>query len=74
MGKCPECDARFPIDEEELEEGDFIDCPECAVSLEVIDLDPLRFEAVPDDDYDSDEGIYDEDDLGGIDEDSEDWD
>jgi len=53
MARCPDCEAKFPMDEDGLEEGDAISCPECAAELEVTHIDPLRLELA---DLDFDEG------------------
>ena len=54
MARCSECGATFDLEEEDLEEGEFIDCPECGVELEVTAVDPLRLELV-DEEFDKDE-------------------
>ena len=46
MPTCPECDATIDIEEEELEEGQTIDCPECGAELEVVSTEPLEFDVV----------------------------
>ena len=43
--ECPECGAT--IDEEPTLTGEILDCPDCAVELEVVSLDPLRIEVAP---------------------------
>jgi alpha-aminoadipate carrier protein LysW len=49
MARCPECDAAFDLEEEDLEEGEFVDCPECGVELEVAGMHPLRLDLVHED-------------------------
>ncbi len=78
MATCPECDADLPIDEEELEEGDPVQCDECGESFVVTGTDPLELELSDEDDEDEDEDEEDEDegdlddDEDGLDEDDED--
>jgi alpha-aminoadipate carrier protein LysW len=61
MVNCPACDAVIDVDEEELDEGDVLECTECAAALTVLSTDPLEFEAEEeeeeedDDDLDEDE-------------------
>ena len=64
MARCPECDAHFDLEEEDLEEGEFIDCPECAAELEVTSLAPLRFELAQEgygEEEDYEDGNFDDD-------------
>ena len=42
MPTCPECDAMIDIDNDELEEGQTIECPECGSELEVVGTDPVE--------------------------------
>ena len=44
MVKCPDCDSRLDLDEEELDEGDIVTCEECGAELRVMSLDPLELE------------------------------
>jgi len=46
MARCPECDATFGLKEEDLEEGESIDCPECGVVMEVAGIHPLHLDLV----------------------------
>jgi len=45
MVKCPDCDIRLDLDEEELDEGDIVTCEECGAELRVMSLDPLELES-----------------------------
>ena len=45
MVKCPDCDSRLDLDEEELDEGDIVTCEECGAELRVMSLDPLELES-----------------------------
>jgi alpha-aminoadipate carrier protein LysW len=61
MATCPECDADLPVGEDELEEGDPVECDECGSSFVVTGTDPLELEL--DDDEDDEDDDEDEDDL-----------
>jgi lysine biosynthesis protein LysW len=63
MATCPECDADLPIDEDELEEGDPVECDECGESFIVTGTDPLELELASDEDEEEDEEDEEEDDL-----------
>ena len=43
MARCPECEATFEV-EDDVEEGQTMDCPECGVELEVVNTNPIEFE------------------------------
>jgi alpha-aminoadipate carrier protein LysW len=45
MVKCPECDSRIDLDEDELDEGEIVTCEECGSELRVMGLDPLELES-----------------------------
>lgn len=49
MAQCPECEAAIDLEDDAVEEGQIVDCPECGVELEVIGTDPLELNAVTDD-------------------------
>lgn len=34
--KCPDCKQKFEIDENEYDEGDFLNCPECNLEMTVV--------------------------------------
>lgn len=80
MATCPECDADLPIDEDDLEEGDPVECDECGTSFVVTGTEPLELELADDDDEDDDEeeeedDLDDEDGLEDEDDEEEgDWD
>jgi len=69
VAKCPECDAEIDLDEEEVEEGELLSCPECEKGLEVVQTHPLRLDAISDDDDEADD---DEEDLKSDDDDDDD--
>ena len=46
MAHCPECDAIIDMEDDEIEEGDKVDCTECGAELEVVGTNPLELKAV----------------------------
>ena len=61
MATCPECDFEIDVDEYDVDRGDTLECDNCGVTLEVVGLGPIEFEAVTDDDEDEDDLDEDED-------------
>ena len=55
MAKCPECGAVLDIDVDEIEEGEILSCPDCAVDLEVVSLHPLELNVLADEEDDEEE-------------------
>lgn len=45
MAHCPECGADIDV-EDEIEEGQTLDCPECEASLEVVATNPLELNVI----------------------------
>lgn len=67
MPTCPECEAMIDIDEDQLEEGQTIECPECGSELEVVGTDPVELDTLSrgegdDEEDDEDVAIEDEED------------
>jgi alpha-aminoadipate/glutamate carrier protein LysW len=56
---CPECDSPVFLEEDEVEQGETLQCEECGVDLEVVSTDPLELSAV-------DEAGYDDEDLSSL--------
>ena len=50
MAHCPECSANIDLDEDEVEEGEIMSCPECEAELEVVSKSPLQLNALADED------------------------
>ncbi len=46
MPHCPECDALVDVEQDEVEEGQLLSCPECGVDLEIVSTNPLEVELV----------------------------
>ncbi|MGA8184447.1 MAG: hypothetical protein WB819_12485 [Terriglobia bacterium] len=62
MPACPECDAMIDIEEDLVEEGQSIECPECGAELEVVSTDPVELDMLSrgEDDEDEDADIDDD--------------
>jgi alpha-aminoadipate/glutamate carrier protein LysW len=52
---CPECESNIDIDEEEVDEGEIVSCPECGTDFEVVTTSPLELKAVEEKPYGDDE-------------------
>jgi alpha-aminoadipate carrier protein LysW len=65
MPTCPECDAMIDIDEDLLEEGQTIECPECGTELEVVSTEPVELDILgrDEDEEEEDVDIDDEEDV-----------
>jgi alpha-aminoadipate/glutamate carrier protein LysW len=61
MALCPECDTDLDIDEEELDEGEIVSCPECGSDFEVVTVNPLELNPVGELDEDEEDEDLDED-------------
>jgi alpha-aminoadipate/glutamate carrier protein LysW len=46
MVLCPECETKLDVEEEEVDEGEVISCPECGTDFEVVTATPLELKAV----------------------------
>ena len=55
MVRCPECAVEIDLDEDEVEEGEILNCPECEAELEVVQIHPVRLNVISEDDEDEDE-------------------
>jgi alpha-aminoadipate/glutamate carrier protein LysW len=56
MPHCPECEALVDVDEEDVEEGEVVSCPECGVDLEVVNTNPLELDLLEDEELEDEEG------------------
>ncbi len=43
MAVCPECEAAIDV-EDDVEEGQTVDCPECGAQLEVVNTNPIELD------------------------------
>ncbi|MGH9778472.1 MAG: hypothetical protein ACRD5I_08675 [Candidatus Acidiferrales bacterium] len=55
MAKCPECGAVIDIEEDEVEQGEIISCPDCAVELEIVNTHPLELDVLEDEEENEEE-------------------
>ena len=62
MPICPQCDTDRDLDEEELEEGEIVACPECGTDFEVVTKSPLELNPVDELDEDDEDDLDDEED------------
>ena len=46
MVLCPECENNLDVEEDDVDEGELISCPECGTDFEVITTSPLELRAV----------------------------
>jgi DNA-directed RNA polymerase subunit M/transcription elongation factor TFIIS len=62
--KCPECAAVLDVDEDEVEEGEIMNCPECEVELEVVQVNPVHLNVISDETEAEEEKEEAEEDFG----------
>lgn len=62
MVRCPDCAAAIDLDEDEVEEGEIMSCPECESELEVVSTHPVQLNSLSEDDDEDEEEEADEDD------------
>jgi alpha-aminoadipate carrier protein LysW len=75
MVRCPDCSATIDLDEDEVEEGEIMSCPECEAELEVVSKSPVQLNSLSDEDEEEDEEEeLEEEDLGDDDEGDDDLD
>lgn len=58
MPTCPECDAAIDIEEEEIEEGQRVECPECGAELEVVSTNPVELDLANDEEGEDEEETW----------------
>jgi len=64
MVLCPECENNLDIEEEEVDEGEVVSCPECGTDFEVVTTSPLELKAV-EEGYQDEEGLQEEESEDG---------
>ena len=52
---CPECESNLDVDEDEVDEGEVLSCPECGTDFEVVTINPVELKAVDEEGYEEDE-------------------
>jgi lysine biosynthesis protein LysW len=70
--RCPKCATEVDVDEDEVEEGEILACPECETEMEVIQIHPVKVNAISDDDDDDEDEEEESEDGDDLDEDDED--
>ena len=55
MVRCPKCAVEIDVDEDEVEEGEILNCTECESELEVVQTHPVHLNIISDDDDDDDD-------------------
>ena len=58
MAYCPECEAAIDVEEDDVEEGQTLNCPECGAELEVVNTNPLQLDVVAEDDEEEEQGRW----------------
>ena len=52
---CPDCENEIDVDEDVLDEGEVISCPECGSDFEVVTTEPFELAKVEDEDEEEEE-------------------
>ena len=53
---CPECETSLDVDEDEVDEGEILSCPECGLDFEVVTINPVELKTVEEEEkYEDDE-------------------
>ena len=47
---CPDCETDLDVEEDEVDEGEIVSCPECGSDFEVVSTHPLDLTKVADED------------------------
>jgi alpha-aminoadipate carrier protein LysW len=55
MVHCPECESNLDIEEDEVDEGEVISCPECGTDFEVVTASPLELKPMEEAKYEEDD-------------------
>lgn len=55
MVLCPQCESDMDIEEDEVDEGEVVSCPECGTEFEVITVNPLELNPVEDEEEEEEE-------------------
>jgi len=64
MVYCTECETDLDIDEDEVDEGAVVSCPECGTDFEVVTVNPVELKIVGEDEVDEDEDEEADDERG----------
>ena len=55
MVLCPECESNLDIEEDEVDEGEIVSCPECGTEFEVVTANPLELKRSKDEEEEEDD-------------------
>lgn len=55
MVACPECEANLDFEEDEVDEGEIVSCPDCGTDYEVVGTEPLQLVKVEEEEEEDDE-------------------
>jgi len=58
--RCPKCAVEVDLDEDEVEEGEILNCPECEAELEVVQIHPVRVNVISDEDEEDEAEVEDD--------------
>lgn len=73
MVKCPECGTLIDVEEDEVEEGETLPCPDCGVDLEVVNTHPIELDVIEEEEEEEEEEPEDEDSYESDEEEEEDY-
>ncbi len=54
MVSCPECEAKLDFEEDEVDQGEIVSCPDCGTDYEVVGVEPLQLAKVAEEEEDDD--------------------
>lgn len=60
MVMCPDCESDLDLDEDDVEEGDVVECPECGSEFEVVSTGPLELTKIDAEEEDEEDDDFDE--------------
>ena len=55
MVYCPECESDLDLEEDEVDEGEVVSCPECGTDFEVITVNPIELKPVEEEEEEEEE-------------------
>ena len=55
MASCPDCEAVMDVEEDEVEQGEVINCPECGAELEVVNTNPVEVKRIEEEEEEEEE-------------------
>lgn len=55
MVLCPECENNLDLDEDEVDEGEVVSCPECGTDFEVVTVSPIELKPMEEAKYEEDD-------------------